>query len=313
MILSGLYAQLASQSGLAALLGPGAYTSAPSQIVNAFFFGAASKQPPQRFIVINVLDASPVATTLDLTTALKDGELQFDSYAENQLVARKISQTIRDLLVDFIGTLPDGTTITFTENTVDRDLGYEIGADNYVFRALLRLRAFYTEGGTPPPGPALYEGNGAPTTLHNNGDLYYDLLSGNLYEQKNYAWDLVGNIPVGGGGDMNPSTPFHLVSAGSTNAQVIKGSSGLVTGWKVSNAAVYPVYIKLFNKASTPVPGTDTPVETIGVQAGTAVELSINGGITYSVGIGIAITKGIADNDATAVLANDCVVDIFYQ
>jgi hypothetical protein len=71
--------------------------------------------------------------------------------------------------------------------------------------------------------------------------------------------------------------------------------------------------VKLFNKATTPVPGTDTPFQTIGVQAGESAEVSINGGLTYSTGIGLAITKGIADLDSTAVAAGDCVGDIFWQ
>lgn len=315
-ILPALYAQLALQAAILQLIGPGAYNGAPANVVSAFFFGAASKQPPQRFIVINLLDGPPAATTLDQTTALKDGEFQFDSYAETQLVARQISQAIRDLLIDLVATaLPNGVVITFTENTVDRDLGYEVGAESYVFRSLLRLRAFYTESGAALPvgGPNLYEGYGAPTALHNNDDLYYDLGSGNVYEQQAFAWELVGNIPVGGGDNMQPSEPYHLVAASGVNANVIKSAAGLVTGWKIQNDTEYPVYVKLFNKATTPVPGTDTPFQTIGVQAGAPAELSINGGITYSAGIAIAITKGIADLDSTPVINDDVVVDIFYQ
>lgn len=315
MILSGLYAQLAAQTGIQALLVSPAYSGAPAKAVNAFFFGAAGKQPPQRFLVINVLKGTPAATTLDLTTALKDGELQFDSYAENQLIARQLSQTVRDLLVDLVNfTLPEGTVITFTENTVDRDLGYEVGAESYVYRSTLRLSAMWTETGTPPPGPALHEGDGPPTQFFNNGDNYYDLLTGNLYEQVYGVWDLVGNIPTGGGGgDMNPSSNYHVVSAASTNAAVIKTAAGLVTGWKISNNALYPVYVKLFDKATAPALGSDVPKQTIGVQAGEDAEVSINGGLTYTTGIAIAITKGIADADATAVAAADCVVDVFYQ
>lgn len=204
-ILPALYAQLASSLPILQLIGPGAYNSAPLSVVNAFFFGAAGKQTPQRFIVINVFDGTPAATTLDQTTALKGGEFQFDSYAENQLVARQISETVRDLLIDLVGaTLPNGTTITFTENTVDRDLGYELGGESYVFRSMLRLSAFYTEGSSTlplPPGANLYTGYGAPSTLHNNDDLYYDLATGNIYEQQSYAWDLVGTIT--GGGNLN--------------------------------------------------------------------------------------------------------------
>lgn len=105
---------------------------------------------------------------------------------------------------------------------------------------------------------------------------------------------------------------FHLVSAGSTNANNVKASAGQLYGWRIYNNAGYPVYVKFYNTAGTPTPGTGV-VETVGVQAGTAAEFSIGAGIAYSTGIGLSITKGITDADATAVLASDCVVDIFYK
>jgi putative Ig domain-containing protein len=313
-ILPALYAQLAKQSGILALLGPGAYSGAPANVVSAFFFSAAGKQPPQRFLVITLLDGRPVATTLDLTTALRDGQFQFDSYAENQLVARAISQTVRDLLIDLVNaTLPNGTVITFTENTLDRDMGYEQGGTGYVWRSLLRLSGLYTENAAPPPpGPQLYSADGAPTALHNNGDLYYDLSTGNLYEQQAGAWVLVGNIAPGGGGEV-PSLKYHVVALSGVNAAVIKSSAGVLTGWNVSNDTEYPIYVKLYDKATTPNVGTDVPAQTIEVQAGVPAPFPVGPGITYSNGIAIAITKGMADSDATPVVAGDCAVDIFYQ
>ena len=104
----------------------------------------------------------------------------------------------------------------------------------------------------------------------------------------------------------------HLVSAGSNNAQNVKGTPGQIYGWNIYNNAAYPIYVKLWNKATAPIPGTDTPVRTIGVQAGTQFSHNIGVGMVFSLGIGISITKGIADADNTAVLANDCAVDLSY-
>lgn len=123
--------------------------------------------------------------------------------------------------------------------------------------------------------------------------------------------------PSGGGGgggsaDM-PSLVYHKVAGASTNVATIKASPGTVIGWKIYNNAPYPVYIKLFNKAGTPVLGSDMPQQTIGVDAGMTAELAISGGLSYSAGIGVAVTKNLADADATAVAAGDCVMDIFYQ
>lgn len=162
-----------------------------------------------------------------------------------------------------------------------------------------------------PQGGEWYFGNGAPSTLESNGDFYVDLLSGNVYLQQGNAWTLIGNLSGGGGSEL-PSQTYHKVSASGTNAAVILNTAGTLTGGKIFNNADYPIFVKLFNKATTPVPGTDVPQQTIGVQAGLPDGLEVPGGLTYSNGIGIAITKELADLDSTPVAADDCTVDIFY-
>ena len=137
MIYSGLYTQLLNTAAVSALLG-----ATPKAAV---FYGAAPKEPPQRFVVVNVLDAPPAAATLDGSSALIDGELQFDSYAEDQMHARQLSRAVKGAFLDYRGPLSDGTTISFTEVSADRDAGYEVGAEGYIFRSLLRMKAMYTE------------------------------------------------------------------------------------------------------------------------------------------------------------------------
>jgi len=105
---------------------------------------------------------------------------------------------------------------------------------------------------------------------------------------------------------------YYAVSAASTNAANIKASAGRVTGWVIFNNADYPVYVKFYNTAGTPTPGTGV-VYVIGVQSGTHANFSDGDGLAFATGIGISITKGIADADATAVLAGDCVVNINYK
>lgn len=138
-IYQGLFQQLVASASVQAAFG----TSISSK--NAVFFGAASKDPPARFIVINRVDAPPAGQTMDGASDLIDAELQFDAYAENQIAAHTLARAVRDLLKGYNGSLPEGTTIVFTEITADRDAGYEVGAEGYVFRSLLRMRAMYTE------------------------------------------------------------------------------------------------------------------------------------------------------------------------
>lgn len=106
---------------------------------------------------------------------------------------------------------------------------------------------------------------------------------------------------------------YHAVSAASNNAANIKGLSGILFNLVVYNNAYYPVFIKFYNKATLPLPGSDTPLRTFGVQAGTEFSWNSTTGVAFSLGIGISITKGIADNDDTFVAVSDCVVDALYK
>ncbi len=99
--------------------------------------------------------------------------------------------------------------------------------------------------------------------------------------------------PVGG------ATPFHLLSAASTNAANIKSSAGTVYSIMAVNTAAATYFLRLFDKASTPIPGTDVPVLTIPVLAGQSVTLPVPTGIACASGIGIDLTGAIGDNDAT--------------
>ena len=108
------------------------------------------------------------------------------------------------------------------------------------------------------------------------------------------------------------STIYHAVSAGSTNLANIKASAGRITGWVIYNNADYPVYVKFHNTASTPTAGSGV-VYTVGIQSGTSQFWDDDDGIAFSTGIGISITKAITDADTTAILANDCVVNVHYK
>jgi len=107
---------------------------------------------------------------------------------------------------------------------------------------------------------------------------------------------------------------YHRVSTADTNVANIKATPGQVYGWRIfNNAADFtPRYVKLHNTAVTPTAGSGV-VETIGVQAGVSDAFFLPLGSAFTTGIGISIVKGIADSDATAIAANDVVVDLFYK
>ena len=115
-------------------------------------------------------------------------------------------------------------------------------------------------------------------------------------------------VPFASGG----CSIHHAVSAGSTNALNVKASAGQIYGISISNRAAYPVYLKLHNDAGVPTPGAGV-VYTVGVQAGADRHLSFPSGLAFATGIARSIVKLLPDNDATAVIANDCVVDIEFK
>lgn len=105
----------------------------------------------------------------------------------------------------------------------------------------------------------------------------------------------------------------RVVWAATTNATSAKASAGKVYGWALYNDNASEVYLKLYNKASAPTVGTDTPVITFAIPAGGAANVEFAHGITFSTGIAWAVTTGITDADTTAVSANTGVTNLFYQ
>lgn len=112
------------------------------------------------------------------------------------------------------------------------------------------------------------------------------------------------------------ATPYSLVSAATTNATSVKASAGVIYSIQVGNINAAARYLKLYNKASAPTVGTDTPVKRLLIPGNTAgggnnVPVPING-ISFTTGIAFALTTGIADSDTTAVAANEILVNIDY-
>ncbi len=143
MIVAGLTAYLASVSAVASLLGKPTQQQGGG---SAIYPTAAPETAPAPYLVIHRINTPPAGQTMDGASALKDGELQFDSYANDALTAQKLSRTVCNTLENYGGGLPDGSTIQFVEVTADMDAGFEQGGTGYLFRSILRLAAFYTEG-----------------------------------------------------------------------------------------------------------------------------------------------------------------------
>lgn len=112
------------------------------------------------------------------------------------------------------------------------------------------------------------------------------------------------------------ATPYKLISAASTNATSVKGSGGTVYNITASNVNAAVRYLKLYNKASAPTVGTDTPVQVYAIPgntagAGTNIPIGLPG-LAFGTGIALAITTGAADSDTGAVAANEIIVNLGY-
>jgi hypothetical protein len=108
-------------------------------------------------------------------------------------------------------------------------------------------------------------------------------------------------------------TPSNINSAASTNATSVKNAAGTLFGISCSNSGAAAAFVKLYNKASAPTVGTDTPVLTIPIPASGIVSVNLGTlGHRFTTGIALAITNLVADSDATTVAANQVKVMVDY-
>lgn len=137
--------------------------------------------------------------------------------------------------------------------------------------------------------------------------------------QNPYAMANIGGVTVAGSvsttltaGTVTGATLHKAISAASTNATNVKSSGGKVYHIIAINLNAAIRYLKLYNKASAPTVGTDTPVAVIPLPPNVPVVIATAVGMQMSTGISYALTTGIADNDNSAVAANEILVNIQY-
>jgi hypothetical protein len=116
----------------------------------------------------------------------------------------------------------------------------------------------------------------------------------------------IGSVPLGASATVGTGTVNARVkSAASTNATSVKASAGKLFGVTVYNTTAAAKFLKLYNKASAPTVGTDTPVMTIPVPANGVAGYSNPIGKAFATGIAYAITGAVADSDTTQTAVDD--------
>lgn len=115
-------------------------------------------------------------------------------------------------------------------------------------------------------------------------------------------------------------TTWHLIAANSTNATSVKGSAATLFSCQLGNIDSTAVYLKIYNKATAPTVGSDTPVKTLIIpKAGTAADGAGNtiffgpGGLALGTGFAAAVTAGITVADTTAVAASKVAINCDYE
>jgi len=110
-------------------------------------------------------------------------------------------------------------------------------------------------------------------------------------------------------------TPFLSAtnSAATTNATLVRTGPAQVFHIVATNISASVRYLKIYNKATAPTVGTDTPILTFPIPAGSYVNVpSTLSGIYFNLGIGYAITGAAADSDITVIAAGDVKVVFSY-
>lgn len=115
------------------------------------------------------------------------------------------------------------------------------------------------------------------------------------------AGNIVGGVWIGKGS--SPSV-LNINSAATTNATSVTAVGSSLQTLNVSNPTATAAFLKLYDKASAPVVGTDTPVITLPVPANSIASLPLGAnGQRFTSGIALALTGLQTDVDTTATVA----------
>lgn len=125
----------------------------------------------------------------------------------------------------------------------------------------------------------------------------------------------IGNpIPVVAvAGTTTESSYYHASSTASTNATLVATGSRSISFLSVfhNGNGNTNAYFKLYNKATAPT-ASDIPIMTLVIHPASTVVITPSVAIYLNLGIGYRMTANYADNDNTAVTANELAVNIAY-
>jgi hypothetical protein len=101
----------------------------------------------------------------------------------------------------------------------------------------------------------------------------------------------------------DPTNKNYFNSAATTNATSVKAAATKIFSLTLSNNGAAAAYFKIYNKASAPTVGTDTPVAVHAIPANGTFIADYAQGFVLTTGYAFAITNLSADSDTTAIAA----------
>jgi hypothetical protein len=126
---------------------------------------------------------------------------------------------------------------------------------------------------------------------------------------------LVALCTMGLATDIGGATVYRLITANTNNSNNIKASAGTLYSIQSCGGTGTNYFIKLYDKASAPTCGTDTPIMVLST-GNSGVCNSPNlpaAGLRFGLGLGICVVTGVADNDNTSAAASGGVITIGYK
>lgn len=108
---------------------------------------------------------------------------------------------------------------------------------------------------------------------------------------------------------------YTFLSTAAVISAAVKAAPGTVYDMQCFNVGAAAVYVRLYNLTTAPAT-TDTPVWrgiVPGATTGAGYTMSIPVGRAFGTGVGIRVTAAVADNDATALAANQVICNVGYK
>lgn len=118
------------------------------------------------------------------------------------------------------------------------------------------------------------------------------------------AYLLDALLGLAGGSFGAAKTNNHGTCAATDTPTVVSAVPGAVVDINIGNISAAWSYLKLYNKVAAPT-NADTPVQVFPIPPGGGLVKTVN--FAFTLGIGLRIVKGSADNDNTAQVAGDVV------